>query len=308
MNITDEVRKQILPKAEDNNKDKLVFLSAIIKCLGSLGVQSGKLFLELESKHNEPIVTALQLIKEATGAVVEYGYRNSGKTYYIRVGQKDTQQLFSMFDPEGKGGITMFYGLGMGINNRLSAQAYARGAFLSCGGAYIPDEETSGYHIEFLFFGEETAREFQSMMERCGITLSLVDKGSYYGVYAKSEVVVSDTLAFMGASESVMEIAQISLVRNIKNDINRTTNCKIANIEKSQKKIVAIVQAVEKLKQKGVYNTLDQKLKIACEMREEYQQDTLEDLAKRMGISKSGLNHRFTKILTMAKEEEEKYE
>lgn len=304
MNITEQVKNEILPKQDEDIRDKITYLAALVKSTGSLASSGGKFFLELESKHRLPIVTAVTLIKDTTGAEVEFGYRNEGKTFYLRLQAEDTAKLFGLFNPRSENAYSVFYGLGTGITNRFAAQAYARGVFLACGGAYLPDENGGGYHIEFLFFGGSAAEEFKKMLDMCGLNLSIVEKGNYCGVYAKSENTVSDALAFLGASDSVMLLADTSLKREINNSINRAKNCEMANMDKNQASVVRLLSAAQKLKESGEYEKLDEKLKTACEMRAKYKDDTLEKLAERMGISKSGLSHRFAKIIKTAEEME----
>lgn len=292
MNITSEVKEQILPKEEESRAEKTAFLFALVKCLGSVGISGGKTFLELESKHNLPVITAVGLIKELTDISVEYG-SGGGKSYYVKINGEDAGKVLSLF---GEGGLFSTFGSTDGIKSRLQAQAYARGAFLASGSAYIPSEDGGGYHTEFLFFGEEAAKEFQKLLHRCALNVQVAEKGSYFGVYAKSENAVSDILAFMGASDSVMQIADVSAMREMNNSINRATNCTIANIDKSQATVIRQLEAIERLKASGEYEKLDDKLKETCVAREQYKDFTLEQLAAKMGISKSGLNHRLAKI------------
>ena len=295
MNITSRVKQEILPGGEDKAADKKAYLSALVKCLGSIGISAGKTYLELESKHNLPIITAVSLIKELCGTSVEYG-SGGGKNYYVRADGEDAKKIFALV---GEGRSITDFGDTDGIKSRFEAAAYARGAFLASGSAYVPSEEGGGYHIEFVFFGEDTAREFQKLLSRCAITLQVSQKGSYSSVYAKSESAVSDVLAFLGAAESVMLIADVSARRETNNSINRATNCTIANLDKSQATIVRQTEAIRRLKESGEYEKLDIKLKETCDARIEYNNDTLEELAERMGISKSGLNHRLAKITAM---------
>ena len=295
MNITEQVKQQILPGGEDRRPERRAYLCALVKCLGSIGISGGKTFLELESKNNLPVITAVSLIKELTGASVEYGSRG-GRNYYVRAEGDAAAEIFSLVG-QGKG-ITDL-GDTDAINSRTEAAAYARGAFLASGSAYIPSEDGGGYHLEILFFGEEAANEFKKLLARCALQLQIAQKGNYSSVYAKSESAVSDVLAFLGAVESVMLIADVSARRETNNSINRAVNCTSANINKSAATAARQLTAIENLKNSGEFEKLDDKLKETCSAREEHPDATLEELAEIMGISKSGLNHRLAKITAL---------
>ena len=296
MNITEEVRQQILLTNDDHESERREYLCALVKCLGSISIESGKSYLVLESKNRLPIVTAVSLIKELVGAEIEFG-SGEGKGYYVKAEGGEAAKIFSCVS--GGRAVTDL-GDTEGIKSRTCAAAYARGAFLAGGSAYIPSdkiqEKSVGYHIEFLFFGEDAATAFVDLLNRCELTAHISKKGNYYSVYAKSAEAVSDILAFLGATDSVIKTTVASITRSANGNVNRQTNCEMANIDKSQTNIMRQVEAIENLKASGEYDKLDDKLKETCEMRLKYRKETLGELAKIMGISKSGLNHRLVKI------------
>lgn len=296
MNITEEVRQQILLTNDDHESERREYLCALVKCLGSISIESGKSYLVLESKNRLPIVTAVSLIKELVGAEIEFG-SGEGKGYYVKAEGAEAAKIFSCVS-EGRAVTDL--GDTEGIKSRTCAAAYARGAFLAGGSAYIPSdkiqEKSVGYHIEFLFFGEDAATAFVDLFNRCELTAHISKKGNYYSVYAKSAEAVSDILAFLGATDSVIKTTVASITRSANGNVNRQTNCEMANIDKSQTNIMRQVEAIENLKESGEYDKLDDKLKETCEMRLKYRKETLGELAKIMGISKSGLNHRLVKI------------
>lgn len=299
MNITDEIKEQILINDEDKKPDKRAFLCALVKCLGSLGIEGGKAFLTLESKHRLPVITAVSLIKELCGAEVEYG-NSEGKTFYVRAEGAEAAKIMNVV---GEGRFFTELGATDNINSRTEAAAYARGAFLASGSAYMPSEEvtekSAGYHVEFLFFGEDAATEFKKLLERCAINVHLVKKGNYYGVYAKSAEAVSDVLAFLGAEDSVLRITTVSVTREMNGVANRKKNCDFANMEKTVGSAMRQIEAIEKLEATGEYEKLDEKLKETCRARKEHSDASLSDLAEMLGISKSGLNHRLERIVRL---------
>ena len=119
---------------------------------------------------------------------------------------------------------------------------------------------------------------------------------------------ISDFMAFFGGSEAVLKINDIMVERLVRNTTNRIKNFELANIDKSveagQKQYLAIKLIDEKI---GL-NSLSDKLRQIALIRLENPDYTLEQIAEEVGgdISKSGINHRFIKIIEIAKALENK--
>ena len=86
----------------------------------------------------------------------------------------------------------------------------------------------------------------------------------------------------------------------MRNKINRQNNCSVANIDKTVAAAQNQLHAIRVLKQKGLYNSLTQQLKDVADMREAYPEATLDEIAAKLQISKSGANHRFAKLIELA--------
>ena len=104
----------------------------------------------------------------------------------------------------------------------------------------------------------------------------------------------------MGAYESVFALSDVMMVREANNNINRGVNCTLANIDKAQRASNKLLAAIATLRENGGYEKLDEKLRAVCDAREANPEFTMAQLAKALGISKSGLNHRIEKILEEA--------
>ena len=83
---------------------------------------------------------------------------------------------------------------------------------------------------------------------------------------------------------------------------NRLNNCEQANMDKVFFTASNQIRDIETLKEYGMLDLIDEKLKVVIDYRIKYPEASLSDLSdiisKETGnnISKSGLNHRFRKI------------
>ena len=110
----------------------------------------------------------------------------------------------------------------------------------------------------------------------------------------------------IGASNSMLNFEQIRVIKDVKNNINRTINCETANLAKTINSSVKQIEAIDKIKKAGKYDTLNDKLKYTASLRLKYKNESLDAISKKTSgqnyISKSGLKHRLDKLIEIANE------
>ena len=70
----------------------------------------------------------------------------------------------------------------------------------------------------------------------------------------------------------------------------------IANMDKSFDASIRQIEAIRKLRESGELEKLSGKNRETAELRLKYPSDSLEELAGRLGLSKSAMYHRLRKI------------
>ena len=120
-------------------------------------------------------------------------------------------------------------------------------------------------------------------------------------LYFKGSEQISDLLVYLGATQAVFELQNTIVERSVRNNANRQTNCISANIDKvveASERQLAAIRTIEN----GIgLDALPPKLKEAALLRKEYPSASLDELVGVNGsVSKSGLNHRFRKIIETA--------
>lgn len=218
-----------------------------------------------------------------------------------------------IFDPESDGLLPL------GIPERFKQldQAYVRGVFLGCGscsvrrmtasGAALDDERNpGGYHIEFSFVGESFADEFCELLELHDIRMHRMVRGEKIVVYAKDSETAINCLSLLGVGGIVLDLCQTVATMSLKRNINRRINCDMANMTRATNAAVDVTKAIETIEGMCGLGTLPPKLLEAADARMNSPDASLSDLAYELGISKSGLKHRYDKIIEMARELEER--
>ena len=89
-------------------------------------------------------------------------------------------------------------------------------------------------------------------------------------------------------------------LREIKNDVNRSVNCSTANIKKTTEAALRQIRSIELLEKEGVLRNQPLSIRQTAEMRLEYPEASLDELARMSNVSRSGINHRLRKLVALA--------
>ena len=120
------------------------------------------------------------------------------------------------------------------------------------------------------------------------------------GVYVKDSQSIEDLLTIFGAHKAVMDMMNVKITKEMRNQANRITNCETSNIMKSAGAAAVQLKDIHYLQESGRLETLPVVLKETAQLRLENPEATLRELAEISGVSRSGINHRLKKISELA--------
>ncbi len=177
-------------------------------------------------------------------------------------------------------------------------RAFLRGAFLGSGSCTNPYR---GYHLEIIARSGAFAEQLLSVLSAFGQEAKTMLRREKPVVYLKGDE-VSAFLALIGANASVLKFESARSERDFRNYVNRTTNCETANIEKTVLASTDQVNAIEIIEEHMGLNRLPAPLYEAALLRLNHPEATLQELADLAEIGKSGMNHRLSRLVRIAKE------
>ena len=119
-------------------------------------------------------------------------------------------------------------------------------------------------------------------------------------IYFKESGHIEDLLTRIGAPVSAMAVMETKMFKELRNTVNRKVNCETANLSKTVDAAGAQLEAIEKIQAAAGLDSLPDKLAQAALLRLEHPEASLAELADKLGVSKSGLNHRLRKLLEIA--------
>ncbi len=188
------------------------------------------------------------------------------------------------------------YDLDEDSENRIS---FLRGAFLACGSMNDPNKE---YQLEFILNNNDQLNILSYVLSFYNFSFKTIERKNYFVLYVKDSECIEDILTLMGATKSSLSIMQIKIMKNVRNKINRVTNCETANIDKTISASYKQIKNIDYLIETGVFETLPDNLKKTAKIRKKYPEMSLKEIATELGenVTKSCINHRLKKISKIA--------
>lgn len=191
------------------------------------------------------------------------------------------------------------------FDERCCIRAYLRGGFLAVGSLTSPDK---AYHLELAFMNKKIADEYRLFMEYFQLKPKQITRKGYEIVYMKERQDIVDFLNIIGAHHALMEMENIRILKDMRNQVNRIVNCETANLEKTVNASVKQVETIKYLDQTMGLENLPPGLKEIARLRIENPEVSLAELGKMLSpvLGKSGVNHRLRKLEKLAEDRMEK--
>ena len=193
------------------------------------------------------------------------------------------------------------------VQQTCCRRAFLRGAFLAAGSMSDPQKS---YHFEIVCPSESMALQIQKLM--CGFSMDAktVRRKRYYVVYLKEGSQIVDMLNIMEAHVSLMELENVRIVKEMRNNVNRQVNCETANINKTVSAAVKQLEDITYLRDHVGFEKLSEGLEEVALARLSHPDATLKELVEFLSppVGKSGVNHRLRKLSEMAEKDRQSKE
>lgn len=205
-------------------------------------------------------------------------------------------------------------------------KAYIRGAFLGSGSVSNPEKT---YHLELV--GKKTPlankkiekksekkserspaaneqcaylQSIKAILDRYEIKSNLIHRKGHWVLYLKEGSSVADFLSVIGAHRGLLEMENIRIVKEMRNDVNRQVNCETANLNKTIAASYDQVADIMLIKDQFGLKNLPRNLYQIAELRLNYPDASIKELGERLDppVGKSGVYHRLKKLNQIAED------
>lgn len=192
------------------------------------------------------------------------------------------------------------------VKNSCCRASFVKGAFLT--GGSITDPQKSTYHLELVTANEEFGSGLAYLLNLLGLKAKLSLRKDHYVVYLKESDAIARFLSIIGSHRGVLKLEEVRVIKNLRGEVNRRVNCETANLEKTLTAAWEQVTLIGILKESGELKKLSKNLRETAELRLEYPEATLKELAESHNppLSKSAVNHRLRLLRELAKNFTEK--
>lgn len=312
-----QLKKEVALSLPTSHDEAISELSAIIKTSGeiNLGKTNNKIICKTEIEEvTNKINYILNMLygKKAKVVTVADNMFNKKQRYQLEFPSDITNQILQDAEIINYENNYMSFVNGISkyiVQEENLAKSYIKGVFESVFTCNISlgEEATSkntGYHAEFVFNSEVLAKDFSLLLADFEIISKTVERKNFYVVYIKDCEMISDLFSLVGASKGVFALQNENILRSIRNNANRQTNCISANIAKTVEASVRETEAIKIIQQTIGLEKLDDNLLKVANLRLANPEESLDNLVKLSTekISKSGLYHRLKKLEKIAKE------
>lgn len=190
------------------------------------------------------------------------------------------------------------------MKKQCCAKSFLRGAFLA-GGSISDPEKT--YHLELTSRTHTQAQEMSMILELFKLRARTIMRKGSYVTYLKEGENIVDFLNIVGAHNSLMELENVRILKDMRNNVNRIVNCETANLEKTVNASVRQVDNIRYIAKNIGFDKLPAALKDIAALRLEYSDASLVELGQYMSppLGKSGVNHRLRKLDLIAEKHRE---
>ena len=183
------------------------------------------------------------------------------------------------------------------MTRRCCRASFVRAAFLGAGSVISPDQE---YHLEFVS-SPSRADTLMKILEKSGIEAHLTHRRDTEVVYLRRGDDVVSCLALMGAHTSLLEMENIRIARDARNQANRARNCDEANLKKQLSAGERQSQAIVAYSLAHSLGGLPEDLQEIGRIRMLHPEASLEELGQMLKkpVGKSGANHKMRRLMAI---------
>ena len=185
------------------------------------------------------------------------------------------------------------------VSGSCCKRAYIRGAFLTTGTISNPEKT---YHAEFINSQKPVSVALLNIINSFSLNAKLLQRKENYAVYLKDSEQITDLLNIMQAHRALLELANVRVFKDVRNDVNRKVNFETANMNKTISAAVKQLEDINYINETEGLSFLSEQLRDAAELRLKYPDASLKEIGAMLEepVSKSGINHRFRKISEIA--------
>jgi DNA-binding protein WhiA len=310
LSFSSKVKSELLHHFGEARHCNIAEIAAIINCCGDISEKNEKFCVKI---HTENVAVARKyftLLKNTFNIECEMLVKRNN------VLKKNRVYIFELEDNEEERAKKVLMATGIlrlengeyivshtvspvVISSTCCKRAFIRGAFLASGSVSDPEKN---YHVEFVCNHEQCGEQLKGIINYFGMDSKMIKRKEQYVVYIKEGEQIADLLNVMEAHVSLMDMENVRILKDMRNNVNRKVNCETANLKKTIAASVKHMEDIVFIRDNYGLEYLPKTLEEMAEVRLKYPDASLKELGEMMDpkVGKSGVNHRLRKISIIA--------
>ncbi|MDR1260784.1 MAG: DNA-binding protein WhiA [Oscillospiraceae bacterium] len=171
---------------------------------------------------------------------------------------------------------------------------FLRGLYLSAGHMCTPQKD---YRLTISFKNAALAAKIVELLQLNLSNINLTTNKYSSVIYMRNSNTIEEFLTMIGAVKSCFEFMNMRIYKDLRNKVNRVTNCDNANIDKTIVSAKNQIIAIKKMQAAGQLAILAPKYRLLAKSRLENPQASNSELATTLGVTRGVVGHGFKKIL-----------
>lgn len=309
MSFSGEVKEELSKQISEARHCQIAEIAALLNMSGKVMVSAdGEYALKIHTENENVARKCFTLLEKAFNIEAEIEVRKNRylkRTNAYLVEVKNHEEALRILQAtklvDGNNQIDESVSL---VNNTIiqhncCKRAFLRGAFLAAGSISAPEKF---YHLEIVCAIQSKAKKLREILESLGVLAKVVTRKKYFVVYVKEGAQIVDTLALMSANVALMNLENVRILKEMRNNVNRKVNCETANINKTVSASVKQIEDIKYIEATEGFSDLADGLQEIATLRLEYPDATLKELGEMLSpaVGKSGVNHRLRKLSAYA--------
>ena len=291
MSFSSKVKGELSLHFGNGRHCEIAEIAAYVNIYGQIAVFGGNFCLKIQTENDYAVKKCFTLLRNTFNMIADVSVRISGQKRQTKVYTLLVRDAVAILQATG---ILTIEKEQKKLKKRIyppvvssicCRRAYIRGAFISVGSVNDPEKN---YHLEFVLADLSAAEQLRDLINAFGLDAKVVERKEHYIVYLKEGEQIVDLLNIMEAPLALMDLENVRIVKEMRNDINRKVNCETANLNYIEETI-------------GLARLPEQLAEVA-RVRLEYPDRSLKELGSFLmtPVGKSGVNHRLRKISSIA--------
>jgi DNA-binding protein WhiA len=306
MSFSQRVKEELLVQDIEHETAKIELMAAF-KAIGTMEFDFTGLVIEIKTSQIKLTKRLIEIIKhEYPESMIQTlvrsvrNFNQSKKVYVIRIVKhcKEILKDLSLIDSVDVNFILSLNDVSKILKKEDDKRVYTR-MYFCCTGSVNDPKNSQQYHLEITGNNEVYLKEIQKLVKNYSIELKITQRKKSYALYLNKSEEIADFLKFVKAVDVLFEFEDYRMIRDMMLVSNRLNNADIANEVKKLNTSNKQIKAIEFIKEKDLFNTLADKTKEIANLRIQYPDDSLQELAERTNgkYSKSNLRYHLNIIL-----------